>query len=77
MRMLCGSSAQTPGAVACKMLPSQSVILVDSTDRSHKLVAPSNARPIPQHIGEYEIEWNGRAYGFDQTDVFYATAVEK
>jgi len=50
---------------------------VSSSDFTHKVFIGNRARPWRQaFIGNYEVEWNGADYGFNQTAVYYATAVE-
>ena len=49
---------------------------VNSDDNTHKVLIGPNPSPwrIP-YIGLFEIEWNGRDFGFDQVSVFFASAV--
>jgi len=53
------------------------VITTSSTDFTHKNLIGSGAnRNESPYIGSYEIEWNGRAYGYDQVSIHFVAAVE-
>jgi len=49
-----------------------------STDNiTHKkFIGPGAGRVTVDYIGNFEIEWNGAAFGFDQTSIFFISAVE-
>lgn len=49
---------------------------VDSSDFTHKVFIGNDTSPWREaYIGNFEIEWNGRDYGFDQVAVFFASAI--
>ena len=53
------------------------VITVDSTDFTHKLLIGNDANQNESpFIGSFEIEWNGAQFGYDQTSIFFVSAVE-
>ena len=53
------------------------VFTVDSTDFTHRNLIGSDANENESpYIGTYETEWNGTAYGFDQTSIYFIAAVE-
>ncbi len=53
------------------------VVNLSSTDFTHKILVGPNSGPneLP-FIGNYEIEWNGTNYGYDQVSIHFAAAVE-
>ena len=55
------------------------VTTVFSDDVTHKFLIGNDVDPriFPSVlVGNYEIEWNGEAYGFDQTSIYYVSAIE-
>ena len=55
------------------------VTTVFADDSTHKRLIGNDVNPrvFPDVlIGNYEIEWNGTAYGFDQTSIYFISAIE-
>lgn len=53
------------------------VITVDSSDYTHKYLIGNDANQWEgPFIGNWEIEWNGTTFGYDQVSIYYASAVE-
>jgi len=53
------------------------VTSVSSDDVTHlKFHGPDVGRATQDYVGNYEIEWNGTAYGYDQTSIYFISAVE-
>lgn len=53
------------------------VATVNSTDITHKkFIGNDVGRFSVAYIGNYEIEWNGTRFGFDQVSIYYISAVE-
>ena len=53
------------------------VTTVDGADFTHRVFIGANPKPAEAiYEGNYETEWNGTEYGFDQTSIFFISAVE-